>query len=120
MKNIEKQQKLNEKDKFIEKQVEKSKYWTNQCGLYITEVNNLKKTDQELNLQKEKMLEKKLKEKILNEHRRKSMLIDQIKEDQKRLMKYKSEVDTEILIKRNSVKACIESKSSQIIAKTLD
>lgn len=120
MKSIEKQQKLDEKDKVIEQHIEKCKYWNSQSGLYVTELNNLKKSDQELNLLKEKELKKKMKEKILNEHRRKSLLIEQIKEDQRRVMKFKSEVDNEILNKRNNVKACIENKSSQIIAKTLE
>lgn len=103
-----KEQKLNEKDKLIEKHVEKSKYLNNQFGLYLSELNNLKKSDQELNLMKEKEVKIKLKEKILGEHRRKSMILEQIKEDQKQIFKYKSEVDTEILLKKEKIKKSLQ------------
>ena len=57
---------------------------------------------------KEKEVNIKQKEKILGEYRRKSMVVEQIKEDKKRVSKFKNEVDTEILLKREKIKNSLQ------------
>jgi hypothetical protein len=83
-----------------EKIREQTKDWYIQQGMFINEINNLKKSDQQENYLKNQESYQKLKEKILKKHKRHEKIVEEIKNNQEKLKKFSTNAEAEIFHKK--------------------
>jgi hypothetical protein len=107
-----KQKEIKEKNK--EKAIEELKYWSCQNNLYLNELNQVKKSEQEINFLKGKESLLKTKEKVLEKHRRSSLIIEQIREEQRQMDRVRKDIHEEILMQKKRVKSDKQLKDKDI------
>lgn len=99
-KALNKEKELIGKEKIREKVIEQNKYWINQQSMYLNEVNFLKKSDQQQNYMKHQENKMRMKERILDKHKKQDQIRIKLKETQDKIKKIKAGVDSEILVQK--------------------
>ena len=92
---------MKKKEILREKIREETKEWYNQQSLFISEINNLKKSDQQENFLKTQESKLQLKEKVLKKHLKHDQKLEKLRETQQKLSKIKANIESEISIKRD-------------------
>lgn len=109
----EKEKELKKKEDIREKVLEQTKYWNSQHSLYLSEVNCLKKIDQQHNYLKNQESLLKLKERVFEKHKKHDIIREKLKSTQKKIKKIKEGVDSEISLQREknllTIKESIEN-----------
>ena len=99
-KKILKDKELGKREKLREKVLEQTKYWNAQQSMYISEINSLKKMDQQHNYLKTQESLLKIKEKVLEKHKKHDIIREKLIASQKKIKRIKDVVDSEIIMQK--------------------
>ena len=95
---------LEKKERMKDTSIEESKYWNSQYYLYLNELNQVKKSEQEINFLKGKESLLKTKEKVLDKQRKSIFMTKQFEEDQKQIDKVRIDIEMEIMAQKERIK----------------
>ena len=95
-----KEKELKKREKLREKVLEQTKYWNTQQSMYISEINSLKKIDQQHNYLRNQESLLKIKEKVLEKHKKHDIIREKLVASQKKIKKVREVVDSEIIMQK--------------------
>ena len=89
-----------------------------QQSMYLNEVNFLKKSDQQQNYMKHQENKMKMKERILEKHKKQDQIRIKLKETQDKIKKIKAGVDSEIMVQKEKNLLSIKESLANFEKKT--